>query len=295
MQTDKGIRSAALQEAVSVFMRGTGVLWKAVLSHEWQWGDKGRLKVKQGIHREDYQEKACISYYPFHSGNYVPWFLKTACCRSYVCPALGSFCMLCCELGQCWDRQLITLFKTFPLRKEEKKKKSWCNSPGLLLWLCNCIATQSPRVIVSNNIPTPIYTEGPSGCISLPVFSALCKEWKRESEIRRMKKVMKFSVQTLKVHSVLDVRGKSEKEASAFQTLTSLCMGWHWSGRQRTQTGCWSSAAEAFPNGISHADSAQISASLSSTPRHRLIDSENLLFNHTHRAHKCATVKIILA
>lgn len=110
-----------------------------------------------------------------------------------------------------------------------------------------------------------------------------------------MKKVMKFSAQTQKVHSVLDVRGKSEKEASAFQTMTSLRMGWHRSGRQRTQTGCWSSAAEPFPNGISHADSAQISASLSSTPRHRLIDSENLLLNHTHRSHKCAMVKIILA
>lgn len=154
--------------------------------------------------------------------------------------------MLCCELGQCWlDRQLITLFKIFPLRKGKKKKK-WCNSPGLLLWLCNCIVTQSPRAIVLNNIPAPLYTEGHSGCFSLPVFSALCKEWNRESEIRRMKKVMKFSVQTQKVHSVLDVRGKSEKEASAFQTLTSLRMGWHWSGRQRTQTGCWSSAAEAL-------------------------------------------------
>lgn len=70
MQTDKGIRSAALQEeceAVSMFKRDTGVLWKAVLSHEWQQGDKGRLKVKRSIHREDYQEKACVSYYPFHS------------------------------------------------------------------------------------------------------------------------------------------------------------------------------------------------------------------------------------
>lgn len=43
--------------------------------------------------------------------------------------------------------------------------------------------------------------------------------------MRRVKKVMKFSVQTQKVHSVLDVRGKSEKVAFAFQTLTSLLMG----------------------------------------------------------------------
>lgn len=70
MWTDKGIRSAALQEeceAVSAFERGTGVLWKAVLSHEWQRGDKGRLKVKQSIHREDYQEKSLrfVLSFPF--------------------------------------------------------------------------------------------------------------------------------------------------------------------------------------------------------------------------------------
>lgn len=43
--------------------------------------------------------------------------------------------------------------------------------------------------------------------------------------MRGIKKVMKFSVQPQKVHSVLDVRGKSKKVALAFQTLAFRLMG----------------------------------------------------------------------
>lgn len=128
MWADKGSRSAVLQEckAVSMLERGTGFLWKAVLSHEWQQGDKGRLKVKQSIHREHYQEKACVSYHPFLSLG----LHRKLCALVFENTVLQKLCVLCswCILNALlWTRtvltgvkQLITLLRIFPLRRKKK-------------------------------------------------------------------------------------------------------------------------------------------------------------------------------
>lgn len=67
--------------------------------------------------------------------------------------------------------------------------------------------------------------------------------------------------------------------------------------------GCERQAADpprqrpSVPKGISHAETrwVQTPSSLSRAPCRHLSDSENLLPAHTHRSHKCTTVKFILA
>lgn len=124
----KGSRSAVLQEAGNPGGERRCSLWKAVLSHEWQQGDKGdwrwnRLYTERITRKKPVFPIICSILQGF-TGNYMPCFLKIAWQKLCVlCSWFTLHALLWARTVLIRVRQLITLFRTFPLRKKKKKKK----------------------------------------------------------------------------------------------------------------------------------------------------------------------------